>query len=297
MPTDPHPAVLDRHLSVASAREVIEIACPLLRELVDHGTLALVRCGGSAEGDVDVDVAPLALYRLQLEAVDGIEVLLSAACVNATVPLLRSTFEALLALEYICETKEDYVRRSLSWLLCYNHQRLDLYDRLNPATTKGQEFQKILDADRVMRGKLKVPHDVEAARARLASVLEKPHFQPIETEFRSFERRPVWFRLFNGPRNLRELAVHLNRGGLYETLYRVWSRVAHAQDFLSFVDGEGALKRLRNPAELRSGAGLAASFLLASTRILVGKFREGEDLEPWCVREVRDRYLWVSGNA
>lgn len=297
MPTDPHPGVLDRDLSIAAAREVIDIACPLLRELVNHGTWVLVRCSGAAEGDVDVDVAPFALYRQQLEAVDGIEVLLSAACVNATIPLLRSAFEALLAIEYICETKEDYVRRSLSWLLCYNHQRLDLYDRLNPATPKGQEFHRVLVADKVMRGKLNVPIDVAAARAKLASVLEKPHFKPIESEYRSFARRPDWFHLFNGPQNLRELAVHLNRGGFYETLYRVWSRVAHAQDFLSFVDGEGALKRLRNRAELRSGASLAASFLLASTRVIIAKFRKGEDLEPWYVREVRDRYQWVSGNA
>ena len=44
MPSEEYRDLLDRELSKAAAKDQIDLACPLLTELVNHATNALVRC-------------------------------------------------------------------------------------------------------------------------------------------------------------------------------------------------------------------------------------------------------------
>lgn len=302
MPTKPLESILYRELSKAEAKDIIEIASPLLQELVNYATNALARCATSTSGKEDEDLAVLALYRHIIEMTDGIEVLISQCCAIPAIPLLRSSFEALLSIEYVLENDQEYARRSLSWLVGYVHKRLDLYERLDTSTAKGKEFKRFFDEDKNIFN-VPLPPAVEAqkAKANLQSMLAKPHLQPIEAEFSSYRRRPHWYKLFDGPSDLPALARHLKRRGQYEVLYRYWSRVAHAQDLLSFIartaKGEPSIGRLRDPSLIKEVASYAASFILGATRLVLGKFRPGEDLSKWYKREVRERYLTITKAA
>lgn len=284
MPTKPLESILYRNLSKVEAKDVVEIASPLLQEVINYSTNALVRCATSSSGRVDEDLAVLALYRHIIEMTDAIEVLISQSCAIPAIPLLRSSFEALLSIEYILEENEHYARRSLSWLVGYVHERLDMYNRLDSSTTKGDKFRALLTQDEALSN-VPLPASTEAqqAKANLLSLLAKPHLQPIETEFNRHKGRPKWYQLFDGPRTLHALAKHLNQGARYEMLYRYWSRIAHAQDALEFI----ATGRLRDPSQLAGTARFASAFLLRATRLLLRRLRPGEDVAPWYKREVR----------
>ena len=80
--TKPLESILYRELSMAEAKEIIELASPLMQELVNYATNVLARCATSRtlSGREDEDVAALALYRHVIELTDGIEVLLSRSC-------------------------------------------------------------------------------------------------------------------------------------------------------------------------------------------------------------------------
>ena len=52
-----------------------------------------------------------------MEMTDGIEVLISQACVVPAIPLLRSSFEALISMEYILEKEEQILIGLLLGLL------------------------------------------------------------------------------------------------------------------------------------------------------------------------------------
>lgn len=298
MATEALDSILDRDLSKVAAAGLISVASPLLQELVNHATNALVRCDRSTTGGIDEDAAPLALYRHLIEVTDGIEILVANCAPSPAIPLLRSAFEALLGLEFVCEKGTTYVQRSLSWLVSYIRGRLRYYDCLDPDTPAGAQFAVIRAEDKVASTmELPAPQVAKTLTRNLAPMLSKPHLQSIEAEYRARERgprgrrrRPAWYSLFDGPANLRELALYLKRGALYDLLYRPWSRSAHAEDFGALVDGDKTLKRLRDPANLKQAASLAASFMLAGTRIMIDKFRRGEDLRPWYIREVQDRY-------
>ena len=56
MPTKPFEQLLYRELAKESAREDIEIASPLLLELVDYATNAFQRCQTSSSGEPDEDL-------------------------------------------------------------------------------------------------------------------------------------------------------------------------------------------------------------------------------------------------
>jgi hypothetical protein len=229
-----------------------------------------------------------------IELTDAVEVLVSKSGATPAVPLLRSAFEALLSLEYILEDNAHYTSRSLAWTVSYILERLDLYDRLDPATTKGQDFQAAAATDQVLSAiQLPAQSDLDQQRQAWRTVLQQPHLQPIADKLQSYNGRPAWHRLNGGPRTIRELAHRLNREAQYFTIYASWSQFAHAQDapslFVKTQSGRPGLARLREPADVPRITPYAVRFMVEATGLLLGKFRPGENLLPWYRREVEPR--------
>ena len=301
MPTAPLESILYREFSKAQAKGIITIASSLLQELVNFSTNALARCATSPSGEIDVDLAVLALYRHVIETTDGIEVLVSQCCGAPAGSLLRSSFEGMISIEYILEKNiegkyKDFNRRSLSWLISHIHNRLDLFDRFDIATNKGIETKKVLDDDMVWSTIKAPPIDMSKARENLMKVISKSHLIPIEAEYQQCSKKgkPNWYSLFDGPKNLRKLAEYLRQGAQYEIVYRPLSIRTHAQDFLPFIkqsaDSETGIGKLRDPEVIQQVVGYAAAFLLRSTRLVLGKFRPSENLKDWYIREVQANY-------
>ena len=262
-----------------------------MKEVVNYSTNAFARCADSAKGAENEDAAALSLYLHVIEMIDGAEVLISQCCSVPAIPLLRSSFEALLSLQYLFETQEEYVRRSLSWLADYIRRQIALHEMMDPSTPRGKQYQRTAENDEIVR-EIEMP-PVEGARpeaSNLRDVLATPQFEPIVKESQRLtkaeHRRPNWYHLFGGPGNLQQLAQRLKRGAIYEIVYRKWSSVSHANDLSRVVTGEG---RLRDPAQLREVMPYAPSFLFSATQLMIRKFRPGEfgSLQRWYLREVQ----------
>jgi hypothetical protein len=303
MPTKPLETILWREFSVAEAKTTIDIVSPLLQELVNFGTNVLARCSTSKylSGQPDEDIASLALYRQIIELTDGLEVLISSCSTLAAIPVLRNLFEAYLSLDYILENEVVYKNRSLAWVVGHIHNRLDFYERLDPATIKGQDAKKLFDNDQINLNYSSLSSitiiDIQKAQQRLRNVLIKPHIQPIEAEYQTFKRPPRWYRLFKGPNDLRSLADRMKHGGQYELLYRKWSATSHAENMLHFLDrtesGDQAVRRMRDPQNIREIAYYSASFSLSATRLILSKLHPGEDISSWYKRDIRPRLIKI----
>lgn len=299
MGTKPLESILYRDFSMVQAKPIIDLACPLLQELVNFGTNTLVRCATSAKGDKNEDHALLSLYRHILEMTDASEVLIAHACAMPVVPLLRSSFEALISSEYIAEVPESYATRSLCWLLGYIHECLILYDLVDPATSLGAQFQKSIAADVTIQSLALPPGaDFSKAAGKLRNLLATPQFAPIEEEYSNLKGPKKWHRLFGGPYDLRVLAHRVGKAAQYDFLYRYWSRVTHAQDFAPFIEhtteGEGTIRGIRDISDLERVASFAAMFMLTATREIIIKFRPGEDIRSWYEREIRAPYMTLA---
>jgi hypothetical protein len=301
VPTDPHRDVLYRELSIVQLKEFKPSPTTLLQEVVNFGTNTFVRCALSAEGEENVHLAPFALYRHILELTDGIEILVSNASPSASIPLLRSSFEALLALEFILEDNERYESRSLSWLAGYVRDTIRIYRSLLTKTSEGKGFLKAIKEDKSVRTfPLPPEEDVSKAIKNLTHLLSRKQFHAIIAEYDLHKRDPHWYSLFGGPPNLRELARHLRRTAQYDVLYRGWSMSTHAHDFRPFIahveTGQRAIRGLRDLTDTYQVTTFAVTFIIDATRLLINKFHPGEIWSNWYFREVRDAYV-QSANA
>jgi hypothetical protein len=105
MPYEEHKGLLDRELSKAAGRSQVDLACPLVREIVNHATHTFVRCSSvpdeSRRGGENEDLAIYVLYRHLIAQTDAIEVLLSQCCLDASTPVFRAAFEASLSIDLI----------------------------------------------------------------------------------------------------------------------------------------------------------------------------------------------------
>lgn len=301
MPTEEFKKLLDRDFARVSARGLVEKANPLLIELVNHASWAFQRCQTGCSGRENEDVAPFVLYRHIIEMVDGVQVLITESCAVAAVPLLRTAFEASLALEYIVIDEAHYAERSLSWLYAYVDRQISVYTEYDPATPEGTAFKETWDDANLVGYDPSTDMKDESRKhvAALKGVLDQKEFAAIKAEFTRRmkgrgKRKPGWYSLFGGPGSIEQLAKSLKQGHVYKVLYRRWSSVIHAGDLSAYMDktldGVPMFKGVRYPEHLRDAAAYAATFMLRATRLMVQRFRIGEDLLSWYLREVRGNY-------
>lgn len=289
MGNDSYKQLLNRDLARIGASSLVEITSPLLQEVVNHATHAFIRCNVDATGEMGVDFASFILYRHIIELTDAVEVLLANSCAPPAIPLLRSSLESGLGLEYILSAPpEEFSRRARSWLCVYIHKRLDLYDLVEPGTEVPRKRR---------RGEARSSIKAGVAKANLAKALERHDMAPIEQEYQQMLKRrrdPAWYSLFGGPKNVRELAIHLGQERHYTDLYKYWSTFSHGGDastgFAKSSKGGVAFKVLRSPEMILTLAHLAALFLIHATRLMIEKFRPGESLRSWYLEEVKPRH-------
>ena len=288
MPTEPERDILDPEYSAMDVRLLTDLACPIIRETLNHGTWVAKRCerAPDAQARVDEGLAPIVLYRQVLEMIDGVEVLLRQGCALASLPLLRSAYEAGLGLAYIAATKDPRV--NLAWVTTYVHQRIRGYRNL------------LSEADLQLAWKeqfgnpLSIAGDPANAVANLESMLEQDHLRPINAEYRRLRaaKRPTpWYAFFDGPQDLSQLSRRVGRHADYLVLYGPWSRIAHGNDFASFVvsaNGKGlSWRSVRDPDQLHHASILAISFMFGASRSLLHYARPGESVRAWYLREIQ----------
>jgi hypothetical protein len=300
MPSGEFKQLLEREFSKAAAKPITDISSPLLQELVNSALMALRRCDveASEKGKENEDIAAFALFRHIIEMGDGVEVLISNGCGTAAIPLLRSMFEGSLGLSYLLESDELYVQRSLSWFCCHLHDAIQMREVHDPTTAKGKEYLDLYEKDfaPILAGPRDRSANTVAAESAdgLRAILTTAQLAPIEAEYNASKRRnPEWFCLFGGPPNRFELAKRLELGAAYRFLYSDFSGVAHGTDmsrYLSGLNGRPAFDGVRRPNELQQAAMLGAVLLVKAIRQMIERFRRGEDIGHWYVREVQPLY-------
>ncbi|MBN1160947.1 MAG: hypothetical protein JXA17_03255 [Dehalococcoidales bacterium] len=300
MPTKPFEKLLYRELRKVEAKKIIDIASPLLSEEINYATWIFMRCQDSMKGTAPDEALPILVsYYHVIEMTDGIEVLFSQSCAVPAIPLLRSAFEALLTIEYIL--KENSQRRAFSWLVCYTHNRIKLYELFDISTQKGREFKAALTSSGLDKyTDFQAIPNIKKSIENLKSLLGSPGYKIAEDEYQEYKTRKKtinWYNLFNGPNDLRSLSKYLNRLPEYDLLYRGWSNIAHAVDLSHFLSrtksGSPSFRPLRNHEELAQVAKMASIFIIDATKQMINKYRHGENKNfgTWYLKEVRQSYL------
>ncbi len=299
MPTQPFKKLLSRDLALANAKPLIDLVCPTLIEAINYSTQALQRCQTSKVarlGEPDEHFPLLSLFLQTIEFADGIQVQLDMSCVTSSIPLLRSMFEADLAVNYLLE--KDYQDRAYSWVVAYIHRKLAWHDRFDVNTSRGKQFQTALNDDVTSKyfNVPPIPKSFINEGQNLRNLLNSEPYATINKEYLllkdKFHREPNWYSLFSGPSSEHDLALKLNKGGQYEILYRYWSETAHANVgrlLGGSKNGQAMISSLRSANEFVAVGNMAISLLLDVINKTEQKLSPGDTVNrvSWFTTEVQ----------
>ncbi len=122
--------------------------------------------------------------------------------------------------------------------------------------------------------------EVNKAIMNLDSLLARPQFQEVVQAYAALKGQKKWYKLFNGPKDIKHLAIHLKRNFWYDFLYKNWSSTIHAHNFAPFItrvgEGQGAINALRPKDEIQDITGFATSMMVEATRLILKRFRPSE---------------------
>ncbi|HZP27083.1 MAG TPA: hypothetical protein VFB90_08565, partial [Dehalococcoidia bacterium] len=179
MPTTPVLGLLNRPRAQNEAQSVIEIAVPLLEELINFSTHIFVESNEASSDDDDLDFPLLASFLHITEMADGVQVLVAQACGQAAGPVIRSEFESLLALDFLLQS--DTKRRASAWWVATLHRRLRYVDMLDPSTPNGQRFYAGAAADKTLGAVYQPPPGtIHAIRNSISQRLQLPDLSEAE---------------------------------------------------------------------------------------------------------------------
>ena len=206
------------------------------------------------------DISANLFYRQILEMSDAISELVNTGCAKACYPLLRSLLECYFQFSFLI--KENEQRRSYQFLYHYHIQKRKYFKKLLNDDEDGSFFKKFAN-DKHLKG-TKLNFDDRKTFLRNLDIvnenLNAPDYNEIAVEYERINcgKRKVknWYELFDGPKNIEELAISLNESALYEIIYRDLSSFIHGLDIvhanLQFVEDFSArLLPLRDIRDVR----------------------------------------------
>lgn len=244
--TKPVNEILPRELDPGVEQLLLKFST-LIDEFVDFGTNVFKWVIEESRG-TDEQMPLLMFFRDMLEKADSISILVRHSSIDPSKVMLRSIFETNLYISYLLEKKcEDRAMSFLVWDAMRQKQINLNFDTERPEFNKIRKMleQDILISDPNFLNDLpSVKHRIES----LNSLLDREEYKRVLKEYERTKRKentkPAWYHLFNGPKNIQELAIYLKLPFLYEILYRKWSGSVHSTDIIhgKIIEKKGSVE-------------------------------------------------------
>lgn len=219
-------------------------------------------------------------------AIDGVAVLARSGSSKNCSQLLRTALEVQLSLRYMMEDKNTYEQRCLAYEFYHLQDRLRWALRCDPESQVGKQLRAELVGDQYADIFNVKGRDVAAEARDLEVRMNSSRYASVQAELLWTKAAKIrdggWFSLWDGPKNIRGVAIHLKMGSMYEALYRGWSSVTHGEAAIKRISGknEDALQinPIRSPKRLpemcRNACQLSNSMALFLADGLVPHLRE-----------------------
>lgn len=235
--TKPINEILPREL-YPEIEEILNRFSRLIDEFVNFGTHILIWIIEESKGS-DEQMPLTMFFRDILEKADSISTLVKKSNIEPSKVVLRSLFELALYIRYILE--ENFHDRSMSFLVCNSKRKIRMLRAYEKEDQSYKETQRLIEKDEFFSDGsfLKELPSVKPALENQYQLLKLPAYQPTVQEYERIRKKdgqnPNWYSLYNGPKNIRDLAFKLNLPFVYEILYRKWSESVHSTDV---IDGK-----------------------------------------------------------
>ncbi|MDO6744074.1 DUF5677 domain-containing protein [Tenacibaculum soleae] len=223
---------------------------------------------------------PTLIFRNILELSDSISILIKESSIEPCKILLRSLLENILTLIYMLEGDEKL--NSLCYIVVNTNREIKKINKFIN-TEQGSKYFKL----RMEKDELNLDFDyfinhpdmIKNKKTKL-SLLNQPEFKPVQEEYiRTLKEKrnnnPKWYSLYDGPKNISELAEKLNKTIQYDFFYSKFSDSVHGQDVLKGMvysgKGQGQIIQIRNFKDTQSVTSNTVSLLLEIFNIYILK--------------------------
>ena len=297
--TDPVNEIIPRQPKDENLRNLLIELSKGIEEIVNFGSNILKWDLETAKGSDEL-LPPILLFRNFLELIDSISILIQKSSIDPCKIILRGVLETYFSLEYIFE--KDTYDRSMAFMVWHAHKNLKWYKKLDIDTPDGKQFQEQINKDKSFI-KMDLPKfpGLSIAIENVESLLKRTEYQKAENEYQRLmnerEKNPNWYRLFNGPKSIQELATQLNLTGLYDGLYRLWSGPAHGTEILQGKlrgnkDNIASIVQIRYPKDAKTVALFVYTLSLKAFRIYFQKRlpNKEKELNDWTISSMREFY-------
>ena len=265
MLTEPVQEILPTSIDNKEVEELLNQFSNAIREAVNYSTHVFKWCT-EIRGD-DTFLPVFMSFRHVIELLDAVSILVKAGSIDPCKLLLRAILESSFNILYILQ--KDTKQRAMNFLVWYYNERLKLFEKLDPNMPSGKQFYVTMKKDKLV-GKMNIPKfdGLNDAQENIKKLLQKPSYEDVNKEYqRNRGKIKNWYSLFNGPRNLEQLADRLELQGLYNILFRSWSGAVHGTDIieekLSPADNSHVwITQIRNPKDAQTLTSISLSLTL-----------------------------------
>jgi len=216
----------------------------LLTEIVNFGS-HILQWDISTPREGRDNHLPTLFLRNGIELLDGMSTLIKNCSIDPSKHLARSLFENNLNLMYLLEKDEKLRIHSFMVWQIKNH--INTLKKFLSDSDSSKNFMAKLKKDPVKIDMVNYL-DKEETKKSLQSkleVLKEDRFREISSEYerikKKYRRKPNWYSLYDGPRDIESLASHFKKIYLYEFEYRNYSNHIHSMHIskgYALVEGE-----------------------------------------------------------
>lgn len=251
----------------------------LLREIINYGT-HYIHFDINIKREGKDNHIPTLIFRNILELSDSISILIKESSIEPCKILLRSLLENILSLIYMLEENEK--QNALCYMVVKTNKEIKNFNKFINEEQSSKQFKLQVEKDELnFKFDKFINHpDILKAKESKLKLLDKPEFRPIQLEYirtskKPSNRDPKWYSLYDGPKNIYELAEKLNKTIRYEFFYRKFSDSVHGQDvfkgMVSAGKDQGQIIQIRNFKDTQKVTSDAVSLLLEIFNLYVLK--------------------------
>jgi hypothetical protein len=257
-------------------------------------------------GSLNTEDVPIILsIRHEMELIDAIGVLIKNNLADPCLLLVRGLFESILQVMYILDN--DSEKRGKAFMYFDLLKNIEWHEKLDKSTNKSKEFFAKIEKDKLLRKTvLNTPPDLDKRISLLRGQCKQSSF--IETH-REYEKQREkgknikhWYSIYNGPKNIEQLAQHLKYDGLYNIFYRQSSEAVHGisivRNKIAAQNGKGFILSTRLPNNIEFIVSITISlWAMVMGEIIVKKYpKMQKEFMDFYIKEIRNIAIKVSNN-
>ena len=226
--------ILPREINSGIAELLINFS-DLIDEVINYGTHILKWLVNVSRGG-DEQIPLTMFFREMLEKADSISILIRNSSVDPSKGIVRSLFELHLYISYL--TEKYFNDRSMAFLVWHTKNKIQTNRVFQKGNQEFKNLQKQIENDNSISDSnllQNLPSSKKILK-NLNTLLKRPEYQKALKEYEKTKtkiKNPSWYSLFNGPRNIQQLSIHLKMTVLYEIIYRSWSSSVHNTDIIN----------------------------------------------------------------